>query len=347
MSGEAELAIGRTYEHEKDWPKALELYESWLHRYTNHAATADAEYRLAWATLQTGNETNALARLTNFVARFPANDLTPRAQWWVADYYYAHGEYSRAEQDYQLLAKKWPGTALAYEGRMMAGRSAVRHYGWADASDYFRLLYNDTNCPVDLRFQALFALGNVYMSQDSTNKTVDYAEAIKVFDIICQSYGTNRLGSLAWGEKASCYLQWAQGPTQLTNAVEAFQKLLDAPAADITARSIAKVGMGVVLEKQAGQSPASEQGPLRQRALEQYLDVLSRADLKEGERPDLFWIKESGLKAVRLATDMQQWSVAERVCARLLDLLPQMRPSLEDRILKIRGQRDSLARAKD
>jgi hypothetical protein len=229
---------------------------------------------------------------------------------------------------------------------MMAGRSAMRRYGWNDASDYFFKLSQDTNCPTDMRFQALFALGNVYMAQDSTNKTADYAEAIGIFDKICQQYGTNRLGALAWGEKASCYLQWAQSPYQLTNAVAAFQNVIDAPAADVTARSIAKVGIGVVLERQAEQSPAPEQLPLRRRALDQYLDVLSKSEAKEGEEPDLFWIKESGLKAVRLATDIQDWSVAEHVCERLLELLPQLRPALEQRILKIKAQ-ESIARAKD
>jgi TolA-binding protein len=346
MRAEVELAVGRTYEQERAWAKAAEIYETWITTFTNHGSLPEAEYRLAWATAQTGDETNALKRFTNFVARFPKHELTPQAQWWVADYHYNHGEYSRAENDYQLLAGNWPGTGMAYEARMQAGRAAFRHYGWADAADYFRNLYNETNCPLDLRYHALFALGSVYMSQDSTNKTSDYVEAIKTFDQICQAYGTNRLGALAWGEKASCYLQWAQAPFQLTNAVDAFQKVLEAPAADVTAKSIAKVGIGVVLERQAGQSPASEQPLLLQRALDHYLDVLSRADLKEGERPDLFWIKESGLKAVRLATDMQQWSVAEHVCERLLDLLPQLRPSLEERILKIKAQQ-GIAKAKD
>jgi TolA-binding protein len=332
ISAEVELAVGRTYEQERAWGKAAEVYGNWVTAFTNHSSRAEAEYRLAWATAQNGDETNALSRFTNFVAAFPKNELTPQAQWWIADYHYNHGEYSRAEGDYQLLAGKWPGTTLAYEARMQAGRAAFRHYGWADASDYFLKLYSDTNCPLDLRYHALFALGSVYMSQDSTNKTADYVEAIKAFDQICQSYATNRLAALAWGEKASCYLQWAQAPAQLTNAVEAFQKVLEAPGADTTAKSIAKVGI--------------EQPLLLQRALDQYLDVLSRANVREGEQPDLFWIKESGLKAVRLATDMQQWSVAEHVCERLLDLLPQMRPSIEQRILKIKAQQ-GVAKAKD
>ncbi|HVV00680.1 MAG TPA: tetratricopeptide repeat protein, partial [Verrucomicrobiae bacterium] len=344
-SAEASLAIGRSYERERDWARAAQVYQGWLGRYTNSPLVPDAEYQLALATFQTGNETNALSGFTNFLARFPTNHLAPWAERWVADFYYNHGEYSRAENDYQLLSRNWPGTSLAYEGRMMAGRAAMRRYGWSDASDYFLKLWNDTNSPVDLRFQALFALGDVYMSQDSTNKAADYAQAIGIFDRICQSYGTNRLGALAWGEKASCYLQWAQAPDQLTNAVDAFENLIKAPAASITARSIARVGLGVVLERQAGQSPAAEQLALRRRALDAYLDVLSRADLREGELPDLFWIKESGLKAVRLASDLQEWSIAERACGRLIELLPQLRPSLEQRLLKLRAQQ-GIARAR-
>jgi len=63
---------------------------------------------------------------------------------------------------------------------------------------------------------------------------------------------------LAWGELATCYLQWAQAKGQyeaLTNAANAFLRVItNAPGANVTARSIATVGLGVVLEAQAEHS---------------------------------------------------------------------------------------------
>src|SRR2546423_5315856 len=99
------------------------------------------------------------------------------------------------------------------------------------------------------------------MSRDSTNKAEDYQEAIKAFNRIAQS--TNALKVLAWGQIASCYLQWAQSSPQLapqlTNAVDYFRRVIDEPIADGSARSIAKVGLAIVLQKQASDAPAPQQ----------------------------------------------------------------------------------------
>src|SRR5712675_823660 len=121
---------------------------------------------------------------------------------------------------------------------MMAGRVAVKHQGWSDAKDYFTRLYNDTNCPTDLRIQALIALGDTRMnSPDSTetNKFANYAEALGYFRIVTDKYATNKLAVLAWGEMAICHLQWLQGSKQYetdTNALHDFQQVIDSPLAD-------------------------------------------------------------------------------------------------------------------
>jgi len=159
---ELQLAIARTYERENKWTDAIKEYEGWLVNFTNHEARPRAEYSRAHATFQAGAETNALAHFTNFVAHYPTNELTPRAQLWVADYYYRSGNPYEAEKNYQLLSLNWPGSELACQARMMAGRAA-KERGSEDAKDYFAKLRDDTNCPTNLRFEALFALGDYWM----------------------------------------------------------------------------------------------------------------------------------------------------------------------------------------
>jgi TolA-binding protein len=333
---EVELAIARTYEQQSNWKEAIAQYDSWLLNFTNNPSRPRAEYYRALANFRAHNETNALAQFTNLVAQFPTNEFAPLAQWWVADYYYGIGDFTRAENDYQLLAGRWPGSRLAYEATMMAGRMAVARQSWENAKDYFLKLYNDTNCPTDLKFQAFSAYGDYWMSRDltkdSTNKLADYEQAIRVYTTICETYSTNRLAALAWGQKANCRLQWAQISQDYGPAILDFQEVLKHPGADATARGIAKVGLAVVLEKQAQQKSGAEQTALLRQALDNYTDVFHGVILRDGERPSLFWIKKAGLKAADLAEALKEWSIALNICKQLEELLPQLRASLDKRI---------------
>src|SRR5207247_98439 len=163
-----------------------------------------------------------------------------------------------------------------YQARLMAGRCAIARVGWTDAIGYFTNLTSDVRCPADLWVQAMFAYGGTLVLKDSTNKVADYAEAIALLNRICELPPTNHQTDLAWGELANCYLQWAQSSRQyesLTNAVNAFEKVIASPRADVAARSIAQVGLGVVFEAQAEAKAAEEQLPLLKLALASYLKV--------------------------------------------------------------------------
>ena len=147
---------------------------------------------------------------------------------------------------------------------------------------------------------------------------------------------TNAQTTLAWGQLASCYLQWALAsgqPEALTNAVNAFQKVIEAQTADATARSIAKVGRGVVREAQAriGTS-VDEQRALWKLALEDYLDVFNGKDLRANEELNLFWTQKAGLSAGGLAEKLGWWPQAVNVYQRLKELLPAMSESFDNRI---------------
>ncbi len=336
MRPEVELAIARTYEQEKKWPQAIQQYEDWLACFTNHPARPRAEYFRAWANFQADNDTNALTLFTNFVAQSPPNDFTQLAQWWVADYYLATGNPQKAEENYQLLYKStnWPPSRLTYQAQIMAGRAAVLRQGWKDAIGYFTNLTSDLNCPTDLWVQAMFDYGDTLMRQDSTNKLADYEEAIRVFSKICESFPTNQLAARAWGEKANCLLQWARSSRDFEPAAKAFQEVLAAAGADVTARSMAKVGLAVVLEKQAQQKTGAEQSALLESALDHYVDVFYGKTVLRGDddQPDLFWTKKAGLEAGRLAEALQRWSQALSVYQRLTNLLPSVSATLESRI---------------
>ena len=338
---EVKLASARTYEHQKQWAAAIDVYDGWVTNYAGLDTLPDVEYRQAWANYRAGRETNALVLFTNLVAQFPTNALAALAQNWVADYYFQQGDFKSAEENYQLLFQKWPASELTYEARMMAGRAAVARLGFSDAVGYFTAVINDVQCPPDLVAQALFAYGDATMRLEpaDTNKpSANYEEAIRAFSKLQQLYPTNELFVLAWGRIGDCYLQLAAlNPKNYEPSAQAYQTVMDDSRANASVRSQAEVGLALVLDKQVQSKPEADQAEGRQLALQHYLNVAYEKNLREGEKSDPFWVKEAGLKAAKLAEELQMWQQAISLYEYLRRLLPALAPVLDSRILKARG----------
>ena len=198
------------------------------------------------------------------------------------------------------------------EAQLMAGRAAAGRQGWDDAKAYFLSLYNNTNGPAgtevqqrfnDLRLQALFAYGQTLMSHldpAETNKLANCEEATRVFGRVYDESPTNRLAVQALLEKGPTAIkEWALARQQydsLTNALNAYEQVLHSPQADVAARSEAKVGQAVVLEKWAEQKTGKERTALLEQALNNCLDVVYGKILRDDEKLHELWTKEAGLK---------------------------------------------------
>ncbi|MGH7950633.1 MAG: tetratricopeptide repeat protein [Limisphaerales bacterium] len=330
---QVELAIARTYEQEQNWPAAIGNYEIWLKKFPANSFQPQANYALAWANFQDGNETNALAEFTNFITRFPTNDLAPQAQWWVAGHFFRAGEFVGAETNYESIFQNtnWQNSPLVYQAQMMAGRAALGRLGYSDAIQYFKNLAADTHCPADLNAQARLAWGSVLMRMDSTdtnNPLANFQVATNVFGQICQL--TNEFGALAWGDLGNCYLQL----TSYDAATNAYAQVISSPFATISARSQARIGLGIALEKKAGLTAGDGQKSLREMALKSYLDALyeNENNLRDGKPADSFWMKKADIQAANAAELLGEWNQAGKLYQRLQNWFPQLKGLLGKKI---------------
>jgi TolA-binding protein len=335
---EVRMAIARTYEQDGNWTEAIRQYDHWLSAFTNHDDVARAEFARALDYYRAGQASNALALLTNFVARFGTNELARRAQWWIAGYYFNLGDYQNAEQNYQLVYKStnWPASDLTYHAQMMAGRAAIDRSSYKDAYGYFTNLASNPNCPPDLKYRAYFAIGDALMNLDSneTNRLSNLAGAIAIFKEIPS---TNELAMRALGSIGNCYLQWAAtDPAKYDDASNAYSQVIRAPGVDVAVRSQAGVGLGTVAEGLARLKTGDDRTRLLEQAYQDYLSVFLHQDtVHDGEQPDPFWIKRSGIEAGRLAETLQKWDPAYRIYRQLENWYPSLTPLLEPKILKI------------
>ncbi|MDB6124017.1 MAG: Tetratricopeptide domain protein [Pedosphaera sp.] len=346
---EVKLAIARTYEKEGNWPAAITNYDIWVMSYASSPTMPQAEFSRAWANFRAGRETNAFSLFTNFVVKFQANGLAPKAQYWIGDFHWQHEDFQNAERSYQEVFQKWPtATNLTYRAIMMAGRAAVGRGAPGEAIDfYFTKLTGDSNCPPNLAAEALYAYGDAEISLASSKSSLtNIMEAIGIFEKITNRYPTNVLAPLALARMGDCWLQLAaKDPTQyesVTNAyvraTNVYQRVIDSPLADIATRSMAEVGLGKVLEKMAGLAKTSdEQKQLFRDALDRYSNVFYyEKNLRDGEKQDSFWLKEAGLNAGRLAEELGQGEQAVNVYTRLGNEIPPLKQALVKRIEKAR-----------
>ena len=339
-----ELAIAKSYEKQNNWPAVISIYDSWVERFKDETNLLSAVlYARAWANYQAGHETNAFLLFTNFLAEFPSNaDLTPVAQWWLADYYSGQGDWAHAEENYELVFQNWPDSTLAYPAIFMAGRAAMGRQGYDDANHYFASIMGITNAPPQyaknpqdwlmLNAQAWFAYGDVLMQQPSTdtnNPYANYYQAIKIFQTgVCQLYPGSQQAALAWGEIGNCYYQLAgQAPQYYTNAADAYSQVTNSDTAGVAERSMAQVGLGLVFEKRAALDPANQTAFL-QSALNNYLDVFFGKNLREGEMASPYWVEQAGQDALPLIDTLGVGDV-NKFIDRMETVFPQRKDSLE------------------
>jgi TolA-binding protein len=329
---QVEFAIARTYDLQQDWSNAIAGYQGWLDRFPTNQFQQQAIYGLARANFKAGNETNAFGLFTNFVAQFPTNELAPQAQWWIADYFFRLGgaNYADAEKNYVLVSQNqnFPRNDLAYPARLMAGRAAVARQDYSDANrDYFSKLEADTNCPADLRQQAIFAHGSALMHAESTatnNPLANFQLAAMVF---AQLEPTNEIGALAMIEIGNCNLQL----TNYDKSTNAYAQVASSTNTSVSARSQAQIGLGIALEKMAALATGADQTNLKQMALDDYLkvfDTWTGNNLMPGERADLFWVKKAGLQALPLLQTLGAGD-PDKFINQMEELFPQSKDSLE------------------
>lgn len=173
-----------------------------------------------------------------------------------------------------------------------------------------------------------------------TNQVANYELAIQVFSSLQQEFPTNELAVWASIEIARCWMQ--QGATRFTNAWQAFSQVITSAVANVTARSEAQVGRGQLLESVAQGASGPERTKLLRQALADYLEVVYEKNiLHEGEKRDQFWIKKAGQSAGVVLEALGEWAQAEKVYARLQDLLPPARAFFQRKIEQMRERRQA------
>jgi hypothetical protein len=114
-------------------------------------------------------------------------------------------------------------------------------------------------------------------------------------------------------------------------ATNSFAQVFNSAYADISARSEAKIGHGLTLEKIAATLAGTNQAAALRLARDSYLDVFDTwtgTGLRAGETADPFWVKKAGLLALPLGETLGLGNPDEFI-DRMETLFPQAKAALE------------------
>ena len=340
LSGDVMFADARTHGTEGDYAIALKKHEQWLQVYTNHPVRAEVEFQRGVVLDRLGQATNALAVFSDFVTRYPTHRFAPAAQTWVADYFHGQELWPRAEQNYQRVFQNtnWTGLPLAYYSRMMAARTAFQRGGYNDARSYLTNLVNDAKCPPDLKSEAWFALGDIFLEEPitgSTNALYNFTQAAAVFDRIVAQYPTNEIAVLALAKKGDCYFQIASHTNYFDSYVtasNAYSAVLKSETPiSMKTRNHAEFGLGRVLERLSDGKSETEGRKLRKAALNHFLNIVY-TESNDGQKADPFYLKLAGREAGRLAEELGETEAAIELYKRLSNEIPASKTLWESRI---------------
>lgn len=316
-----------------DWTNAAPALDRWILTHTNHPSLVRAEYDRAWTAARAGASTNAVAQFASLTARYPTNAITQVAALWLAGRYFSLGEYARAEEVYVSVVTNapWHGSAGWHQARLWAAEAARRRLS-PSAREQLVVLLNDRSTPTNLVPSAYFALGELDLEQPPAAGQPawhSYQQALEAFTAAAQ-YTNSPVAIAALGKMADCHLQLASMSTNsYAKAEELYRRVQESASSDVSVRSKAAFGRGVVAEKLAGLATGASSALQLTEALNRYLEVLNGGLLRPGEVPDPWWVKEAGREAGRLLEYEARWNDAAVLYDRLAQEFPAQRASWE------------------
>ncbi|MSU33936.1 MAG: tetratricopeptide repeat protein [Pedosphaera sp.] len=330
-----QLALASSYQRDEEWDRALTVLSDWLARFTTNESAPQVAVERALTAERAGRLTNAVAMFAELATLYPTNSHALLAQLWLGDHYYARQEFQKAEVAYLVVLtnSSWRGRPNWHHARLLAARSALEQRtpaGLANARGYLTNLLSDLSCPTNLLAQGYVALGDLLRREPpalEADGLQNFREAIIAYSKVPSMDNTGELALAAWGAVGDCHLTLAaKYPNSYGAASEAYRKVADAPNSGVTVRSRARVGLGIVAQKQGQREPA----------LGHFQDVFYGKILRPGEVLDPFWLRTSGQAAAKLLEEMERWETASRVYERLAIQLPSDRVVFDAEVARCR-----------
>ncbi len=330
LKAEVEFAIAYSFELEGNWAASASLYKTWIDDFPEHKNLPRAAYALAWCTSQAGKSNEALTLFRRFVKNHGNTILAQKARLWIGNHYFNRGNFELAERQFGVLRRDQSSNkeTLRHQAILMASRASFRQNKIPQTINYLEALSDEikekeTVSP-NFKAEVELSLGDALFEQgrqDTGAQDELIGQARLRFATVSALHEGSRLAAIGYGRYADASYFLKKYP----EAIESYERVInDFAEADISIRSQAEVGLGMVYERQAEQDSARADN-LQKKALEHYLNIVYWKNLRTNELPDPFWLEEAGIKAGLLVEARQDHDTGIKLYQRLAELLPSLR----------------------
>ena len=112
-------------------------------------SSAQDDYDIAFAHLRAGRFLESARAFESFIQKFPDNELTDNAYYWLGESYYVKRQYPQALSAFQSLTKEFPNSSKAPDSWLKIGYSYYEMDDFAKADENLnKVINNYPNLPI-------------------------------------------------------------------------------------------------------------------------------------------------------------------------------------------------------
>ncbi len=248
LSSEAMYLLGTSLYNLGEFNQAVEVFKNIVRLYSqNPELVQKAEYEIADAYYQMGNEKEAMSRFNMLRAKYPDSNLTAEIIWWLGEYYYRRNDLNLAVRYLSCLIRDFPNSSLIPDTYYALGSIYTQDSKYSEAISNFQKVIEIGKS--DLAGQAAIAIADIYARQEKFDLAIDtYKDKVKEY---------SNLAYLIYPKLGDIFLKL----TKYDEALEFYYKSLDL----VPVRELAEMHFKIAEIRQT-------QGKIRE-AIEEYLKI--------------------------------------------------------------------------
>jgi TolA-binding protein len=237
---EAQYQIGESFYNLRDYPRAIEAYQTLQRLYPTSRLADDAQYAIAAAYQLQGKDTEALAAYQALVRDYPESDLAPETLRAIGVYYFEQKDYQQAITHFQGVITRYPDAPAAPQAQYDIGRSYYQLRSYPQAVQAFEKVAGFPQAAADVRASALYYAA--WSLRDENNPRRDPTRGAEVLRSLIQTYPKST-------ETARAYLLIAEIQKELKQpeqTVQTYRELIRA-LPDAEEAKAARIDLGNAL----------------------------------------------------------------------------------------------------
>ena len=295
-------ALAHLQDQTNDLAGALVTYKMIVDQFPNDSFAAAQRGILVSYALKQLTEDQVEDALTKLAQKYKDLPAAPDAYFHLGEFYMNHQDYVRAQDAFQQLITNYPNSDEASTAYFYAGRAAFAHEDYTSALALLEKVPDASPFKPDARLWE----GRVYQQQQN------FAQAQTTYDAVLATEKSGPLFVEASLLKGQClFALGSQDPGNYTQALAAFNQILQSKDGSIADRNEAAVRLAKCLDK-LGRTDE---------ALGKYLDVVygtvAGDDSASPQPPEFSWQLEAGSQAGSILEKRKDWRGAIEVYKRL------------------------------